>query len=104
LETLRAAHKNLEAKLAVAEQKISEKNSELIRKTGEFELKRQTDSDIIQKQQKEIGGLRKYMETAENCWDLLNSDVMGTSSKLIRLHMCNLLYLTKFASSRSTRI
>ncbi|KAK1668470.1 hypothetical protein QYE76_056629 [Lolium multiflorum] len=76
LETLRAAHKNLEAKLAVAEQKISEKNSELIRKTGEFELKRQTDSDIIQKQQKEIGGLRKYMETAESCWDLLNSDVM----------------------------
>ncbi|KAK1644347.1 hypothetical protein QYE76_062152 [Lolium multiflorum] len=42
LETLRAAHKNLEAKLA----------------------------------QKEIGGLRKYMETAESCWDLLNSDVM----------------------------
>jgi hypothetical protein len=40
LETLRAAHKNLEAKLAVAEQKVSEKNSELIRKTGEFELKR----------------------------------------------------------------
>ncbi|KAK1652194.1 hypothetical protein QYE76_069999 [Lolium multiflorum] len=76
LETLRAAHKNLEAKLAVAEQKLSEKNSELIRKTGEFELKRQTDSDIIQKQQKEIGGLRKYMETAESCWDLLNSDVM----------------------------
>ncbi|KAK1610691.1 hypothetical protein QYE76_034364 [Lolium multiflorum] len=76
LETLRAAHKNLEAKLAVAEQKLSEKNSELIRKTGEFELKRQTDSDIIQKQQKEIGGLRKYMETAESCWDQLNSDVM----------------------------
>ncbi|KAK1683758.1 hypothetical protein QYE76_044606 [Lolium multiflorum] len=76
LETLRASQKNLEAKLAEAEQKISEKNSELARKTGEFELKRQTDSDIIQKQQKEIGGLRKYMETAESCWDLLNSDVM----------------------------
>ncbi|KAK1650121.1 hypothetical protein QYE76_067926 [Lolium multiflorum] len=76
LETLRASQKNLEAKLAVAEQKISEKNSELARKTGEFELKRQTDSDTIQKQQKEIGGLRKYMETAESCWDLLNSDVM----------------------------
>jgi predicted RNase H-like nuclease (RuvC/YqgF family) len=104
LETLRASQKNLEAKLAEAEQKISEKNSEFARKTGEFELKRQTDSDIIQKQQREIGGLRKYMETAESCWDLLNSDVMGTSSKLIRQHMCNLLYLTKFASSRSTRI
>ncbi|KAK1619338.1 hypothetical protein QYE76_024855 [Lolium multiflorum] len=76
LETLRASQKNLEAKLAVAEQKISEKNSELARKTGEFELKRQTDSDTIQKQQREIGGLRKYMETAESCWDLPNSDVM----------------------------
>ncbi|XP_047071942.1 MOB kinase activator-like 1A [Lolium rigidum] len=54
LETLRASQKNLEAKLAEAEQKISEKNSELARKTGEFELKRQTDSDIIQKQQKNL--------------------------------------------------
>nr|XP_051221523.1 uncharacterized protein LOC127339748 [Lolium perenne] len=76
-ETLRASQKNLEAKLAEAEQKISEKNSEFARKTGEFELKRQTDSDIIQKQQREIGGLRKYMETTESCWDLLNSDVMA---------------------------
>jgi predicted RNase H-like nuclease (RuvC/YqgF family) len=83
LETLRASQKNLEAKLAEAEKEISEKNSELARKTGEFELKRQTDSDTIQKQQKELGGLRKYMKTAESCWDLLNSDVMGTSSKLI---------------------
>ncbi|KAK1660502.1 hypothetical protein QYE76_048661 [Lolium multiflorum] len=76
LETLRASQKNLEAKLAEAEQKLAEKNSELTRKVGEFELKRKTDSDTIQKQQKELGGLRKYMETAESCWDLLNSDVM----------------------------
>ncbi|KAK1685496.1 hypothetical protein QYE76_046344 [Lolium multiflorum] len=75
LETLRASQKNLEAKLAEAEQKLAEKNSELTRKAGEFELKRKTDTDTIQKQQKEFGGLRKYMETAESCWDLLNSDV-----------------------------
>ncbi|KAK1698863.1 hypothetical protein QYE76_015560 [Lolium multiflorum] len=82
LETLRPSQKNLEVKLAEAEQKLAEKNSELTQKVGEFELKRRTGSDTIQKQQKELGGLRKYMETAESCWDLLNSDVMGMSSKL----------------------
>ncbi|KAK1666868.1 hypothetical protein QYE76_055027 [Lolium multiflorum] len=68
--------KNLEAKLAEAEKKLAEKNSELIQKEGEFQLKRKTDSDTIQKQQKELGGLRKYMETTEACWDWLNSSVL----------------------------
>ncbi|KAK1613650.1 hypothetical protein QYE76_019167 [Lolium multiflorum] len=76
LETLRASHKDLEAKLANAEKYLAEKKSELIRKEGEFQLKRKTDSETIQAQQKELGGLRKYMETAESCWDLLNSDFM----------------------------
>jgi septal ring factor EnvC (AmiA/AmiB activator) len=83
LEILRASHKTLEAKLAEAEKSLAEKKSELIRKEGEFQLKRRTDSETIQAQQKELGGLRKYMETAEGCWDLLNSDFMGMSSKLI---------------------
>jgi hypothetical protein len=71
---------------------------------GEFELKRRTDSDTIQKQQKELGGLRKYMDTAESCWDLLNSDVMGMSSKLTMIVHVTLLYLSKPEFFRSTRI
>nr|XP_051229513.1 uncharacterized protein LOC127347361 [Lolium perenne] len=76
LETLRASQKKLEAKLAETEKKLAEKSSELIRKEGEFQLKRKTDSETIKEQQKELGGLRNYMETAVNCWDLLNSDFM----------------------------
>jgi hypothetical protein len=34
----------------VAEKKLAEKNSELIRKEGEFQLKRKVDSETIQKQ------------------------------------------------------
>jgi hypothetical protein len=83
LETLHASQKTLEARLAEAEKSLAEKNSELIRKEGEFQLKRITDSETIEAQQKELGGLRKYMETVESCWDLLNSDFMGMSSKLI---------------------
>jgi hypothetical protein len=77
------AHKYLEAKLAEVEKKQAEKSSELIRKEGEFELKRKTDSDTIQKQQKELGGLRNYMKTVEKHWDLLNEDVMGIFLKFI---------------------
>ncbi|KAK1678949.1 hypothetical protein QYE76_039797 [Lolium multiflorum] len=76
LETLRASQKDLEAKLAEAEKKLAEKNSELIQKEGEFQLKRKTDSDTIKKQQKELGGLRKYMDTAEASWDWLISGVL----------------------------
>ncbi|KAK1650866.1 hypothetical protein QYE76_068671 [Lolium multiflorum] len=39
-------------------------------------MKRKVDSDTLQKQQKEINGLRKYMETAEKHCDLLNAEVM----------------------------
>ncbi|KAK1645346.1 hypothetical protein QYE76_063151 [Lolium multiflorum] len=76
LETLRSSQKDLEAKLVEAEKKLAEKNSELIRKEGEFELKTKVDSESIQKQQKELGGLQSYMETVEMHWDLLNEDVM----------------------------
>nr|XP_051214089.1 uncharacterized protein LOC127331899 [Lolium perenne] len=76
LETLRASQKTLETKLAEAEKKLAEKNSELIQKEGEFQLKRNTDRDTIKKQQKELGGLRKYMETAEASWDWLISGVL----------------------------
>jgi hypothetical protein len=64
-------------KLAEAEKKLAEKNLELIQKEGEFQLKRNTDRDTIKKQQKELGGLRKYMETAEASWDWLISGVLG---------------------------
>ncbi|KAK1626675.1 hypothetical protein QYE76_000990 [Lolium multiflorum] len=76
LETLRSSQKDLEAKLAEAEKKLAEKSSELIRKEGEFQLKRKADSETIQRQQKELGGLQNYMETAERHWDFLNTDVM----------------------------
>ncbi|KAK1628099.1 hypothetical protein QYE76_002414 [Lolium multiflorum] len=72
LENLRSSYQDLETKLTEAEQKreqaekqLTEKNSEFIKKEGEFQLKRKTDSDTIQKQQKELSGLRKYMQTAE---------------------------------------
>jgi hypothetical protein len=65
------------------EKKLAEKSSELIRKEGEFELKRQVDSETIQKQQKELGGLRSYMEMAEKHWDLLNEDVMGITPEIL---------------------
>jgi hypothetical protein len=40
-------------------------------------MKRKIDKETLQKQQKELNGLRNYMETAERHWDLLNDDVMG---------------------------
>jgi hypothetical protein len=46
-------------------------------------MKRKVDSETLQKQQKEINGLRKYMETAEKHWDLLNEDVMGMNPEVI---------------------
>jgi hypothetical protein len=82
---LRSSYKDLETKLTGAEQKreraekqLAEKNSELVKKEGEFAMKRKLDSDTLQKPQKENNGLRKYMHTTEKHWDLLNVDVMGT--------------------------
>ncbi|KAK1647367.1 hypothetical protein QYE76_065172 [Lolium multiflorum] len=88
LETLRASQKTLETKLAEAEKKLAEKNSELIQKEGEFQLKRNTDSNTIKKQQKELGGLRKYMETAEASWDWLISGVLARGAAAMSLAMC----------------
>jgi hypothetical protein len=66
-----------EQKREQAEKQLAEKNSELIKKEGEFAMKRKVDSDTLQKLQKENNGLRKSMDTAEKGWDLLNVDVMG---------------------------
>ncbi|KAK1666357.1 hypothetical protein QYE76_054516 [Lolium multiflorum] len=55
---------------------VAEKNSELIREKGEFALKRNADSETIKRQQKELNGLRKYMETAEHHWDLLAENIL----------------------------
>nr|XP_051221555.1 uncharacterized protein LOC127339780 [Lolium perenne] len=83
LENLRSSFQDLETKLAEAEQKrewaqkqLAEKNSKLIKKEGEFAMKQKVDSDTLQKQQKEINGLWKYMDTVEKHCDLLNADVM----------------------------
>ncbi|KAK1668083.1 hypothetical protein QYE76_056242 [Lolium multiflorum] len=84
LENLRSSYQELETKLKEAEQKkeqaekqLAEKNSELIREKGEFLLKRNADSETIKRQQKELNGLRKYMETAEHHWDLLATNILG---------------------------
>ncbi|KAK1678823.1 hypothetical protein QYE76_039671 [Lolium multiflorum] len=82
LENLRSSYQELETKLKEAEQRkeqaekqLAEKNSELIREKGEFLLKRNADSETIKRQQKELNGLRKYMETAEHHWDLLATNI-----------------------------
>ncbi|KAK1670806.1 hypothetical protein QYE76_058965 [Lolium multiflorum] len=59
-----------------AGEKQRRKNSELIGKKGEFLLKRNADSETIKRQQKELNGLRKYMETAEHHWDLLAENIL----------------------------
>ncbi|KAK1618960.1 hypothetical protein QYE76_024477 [Lolium multiflorum] len=82
LENLRSSYQELETKLMEAEQKeqaekqLAEKNSESIKEKGEFLLKRNADSETIKRQQKELNGLRKYMETAERHWDLLNEHIL----------------------------
>ncbi|KAK1687094.1 hypothetical protein QYE76_047942 [Lolium multiflorum] len=83
LENLRSSYQELETKLMEAEQKkeqaekqLVEKNSESIKEKGEFLLKRNADSETIKRQQKELNGLRKYMETAERHWDLLNEHIL----------------------------
>ncbi|KAK1565836.1 hypothetical protein QYE76_007995 [Lolium multiflorum] len=83
LENLRSSYQELEIKLKEAEQQkeraekqLAEKNSELIREKGEFMLKRNADSETIKRQQKELNGLRKYMETTEHHWDLLAKNIL----------------------------
>ncbi|XP_051229309.1 uncharacterized protein [Lolium perenne] len=83
LENLRSSYQELETKLKEAELKrekaekqLAEKNFEHIRETGELKLKINVDSETIKCQQKELNGLRKYMETAEQHWDLLNENIL----------------------------
>ncbi|KAK1629605.1 hypothetical protein QYE76_003920 [Lolium multiflorum] len=83
LENLRSSYQELETKLMEAEQKkeqaekqLAEKNSEFIKEKGEFVLKKNVDSETIKRQQKELNGLRKYMETAERHWDLLSENLL----------------------------
>ncbi|KAK1617236.1 hypothetical protein QYE76_022753 [Lolium multiflorum] len=83
LENLRSSYQELKTKLKEAEQKkeqaekqLAEKKSEFINEKGEFALKRNADSETIKRQQKELNGLRKYMETAERHWDLLTENIL----------------------------
>jgi hypothetical protein len=99
LENLRSSYQELETKLKEAELKreqaekqLAEKNSEHIREKGEFILKRNADSETIKRQQKELYGFQKYMETAEHHWDLLNENILGTMLKPC-LDVCSDLFL-----------
>ncbi|KAK1645632.1 hypothetical protein QYE76_063437 [Lolium multiflorum] len=71
-----------ELKLKEAEQRRSMPRSaggeklRAYREKGEFLLKRNADSETIKRQQKELNGLRKYMETAEHHWDLLAENIL----------------------------
>ncbi|KAK1653657.1 hypothetical protein QYE76_071462 [Lolium multiflorum] len=83
LENLRSSYQELETKLKEAELKreqakkqLAEKNSEHVREKGEFVLKRNADSETIKKQQRELSGLQKYVETAEHHWDLLSENIL----------------------------
>ncbi|KAK1697114.1 hypothetical protein QYE76_013811 [Lolium multiflorum] len=83
IESLRSTHKDLETKLMEADQKreygekqLAEKNSELLKKEADFVIKWKVDIDTLHKLQNKVYGLRNYMNTAEKCWDILNTDVM----------------------------
>ena len=65
-----------------AEKQLAEKNSELLKKEADFVIKRKVDSDTLQKLQREVHGLRNYMNKAEKGWDLLNTDIMGKYPEL----------------------
>ncbi|KAK1680446.1 hypothetical protein QYE76_041294 [Lolium multiflorum] len=89
LENLRSSYQELETKLMEAEQKkeqaekhLAERNSEFIKEKGEFVLKKNVDSETIKRQQKELNGLRKYMETAERHWDLLTENLLDVGALL----------------------
>ncbi|KAK1698170.1 hypothetical protein QYE76_014867 [Lolium multiflorum] len=83
LESLRSTHKDLESKLKeaeenreLAEKQLSEKNSEFIREKADLVEKRRKDSATLKSLQDNVQHLQTYMRTAEQGWDLLNSDVM----------------------------
>ncbi|KAK1667004.1 hypothetical protein QYE76_055163 [Lolium multiflorum] len=89
LENLRSAHKDLESKLNEAEEKrelaenqLAEKNSEFIREKADLVEKRRKDSATPKNLRDEVQTLRTYMRTAEQGWDLLNSDVMARAPTL----------------------
>jgi hypothetical protein len=100
LENLRSSYQELETKLKEAELKreqaekqLAEKNSEHIREKGELELKKKADSETIRRQQKELNGLRKFMETAEHLWDLLNENILGMISDPLSRYLLRVLLL-----------
>jgi DNA repair exonuclease SbcCD ATPase subunit len=88
-ENLHSAYQDLETKLAEAETKreraekqLAEKKSKLLQKEADFVMKRKVDNDTLQVLQKEVQGPQNYMTNAEQCWDLLNANVMGKKPNL----------------------
>ncbi|KAK1558092.1 hypothetical protein QYE76_007526 [Lolium multiflorum] len=81
LENLRSSYQDLETRLK--ESGIKEgagsiwrrKTPHTSRKKG-GDLERRMRQPRIKRQQKELNGLRKYMETAEHHWDLLNENIL----------------------------
>jgi uncharacterized membrane-anchored protein YhcB (DUF1043 family) len=84
LESLHSTHKDLEAKLKVAEEKqklaedqLAEKNSEFIRERADLVEKHNKDNVMLKNLQSDVQTVRTYMHQAELGWDLLNNDIMG---------------------------
>jgi predicted nucleic acid-binding Zn-ribbon protein len=84
IENLRSAHKDLESKLKVVEEKqeldkkkLAEKNSGFIREKTDLVEKWKKDSVTLKNLHTDVQTLRTYMTQAELGWDLLNADVMG---------------------------
>ncbi|KAK1680288.1 hypothetical protein QYE76_041136 [Lolium multiflorum] len=81
LENLRSSYQELETKLMERSKKESGAGN-WRRKTPSSSgrrrilLKRNADSETIKRQQKELNGLRKFMETAEHHWDLLAENIL----------------------------
>ncbi|KAK1631874.1 hypothetical protein QYE76_006189 [Lolium multiflorum] len=81
MESLRSSYQELEIKLKEAEpegacREATGGETPSSSGKGEFVLKRNADSETIKRQQKELNGLRKYMETAEHHWDLLAENIL----------------------------
>jgi hypothetical protein len=79
LENLCSAHKDLESKLKVAEEKrelaekqLAEKNSEFIREKADLVEKRKKESVTPKNLQADVQTLWTYMTQVDLGWDLLN--------------------------------
>jgi hypothetical protein len=61
---------------------LAEKNAEFIREMADLVEKRRKDSATLKSLQENVQHLQTYMRTADQGWDLLNSDIMDKYPEL----------------------